>query len=77
MSRAEPGEPGKLEPDMALGSLLALGLGFLICKTKNGGVLVIKALNCDGDSSLSPWGLNKYVGLDEYVHVTWFLLSSW
>lgn len=48
MSRAEPGEAGKLELGMALGSLLALGLGFLLCKTKNSGVMVIKAINCGG-----------------------------
>lgn len=34
----------RLEPVMALGSLPALGLGFLICKTKKGGVLVLKDL---------------------------------
>lgn len=34
----------RLEPGMALCSLPALGLGFLICKTKKGGVLVLKAL---------------------------------
>lgn len=32
------------EPGMVLDSLPALGLGFLICKTKKGGVLVLKAL---------------------------------
>lgn len=33
----------RLEPGMALCSRPAPGLGFLICKTKEGGVLVLKA----------------------------------